>query len=356
MIAAAGVWERLVAAGIVSGTAPPAEEDPSPWYVTAMLGVAAWLSALFLLAFAGVALSDLFRTATSMLVLGMLLCAAAIAVLRFAGNSVFATQLGIAASLAGQALVAFGVLDGGARNAVSWAVIAVFEAILVGVAPQYVHRVLATLGAAVALRMALGAAAVAALFPAVVAAAFVAAQGATPQRLLRDSLWAPVSTGLALALLLVIPFALLDSLFFTVDRSAPFAGAAAWAGTGAVACVFVASIGRLLGEAGIGWRSRTGMWALAGRHPAVARGMAGAGRRRRADRAAGGVRGRPARAGGPRGRGAARRARALLLRAAGPPARQGRGARRDRCRAAGRPLRVALRAQRRTGGRSCVRR
>lgn len=264
MIAAAGVWERLVAAGIVSGTAPPAEDDPSPWYVTAMLGVAAWLSALFLLAFAGVALSDLFRTATSMLVLGMLLCAAAIAVLRFAGNSVFATQLGIAASLAGQALVAFGVLDGGARNAVSWAVIAVFEAILVGVAPQYVHRVLATLGAAVALRMALGAAAVAALFPAVVAAAFVAAQGATPQRLLRDSLWAPVSTGLALALLLVIPFALLDSLFFTVGRSAPFAGVAAWAGTGSVACVFVASIGRLLGEAGIGWRSRTGTWALAG--------------------------------------------------------------------------------------------
>jgi hypothetical protein len=262
--AAAGTWERLAAAGIVSGTAPPAADDRGPWYVAAMLGVAAWLSALFLLAFLAIALSDLLRNATSAIVTGALLCAAAIAVLRVAGIGVFATQLAIAASLAGQALVMFGILEGSARDAVSWAVIAVFEAILVAVAPQYVHRVLATLGAAVALRMALGAAAVAALFPAVVAAAFVAAQGASPQRLLRDSLWGPVSTGLALALLLVIPFALLDSLFFATRRSALFVGLAAWAGTAAVACIFVASIGRLLREAGIGWRSRAGAWALAG--------------------------------------------------------------------------------------------
>ena len=52
-----------------------------------------------------------------------------------------------------------------------------------------------------------------------------------------------MSTGLALALLLVIPFALVDRLFFAAGRSAPFAGVAAWAGTAAVACVFVASIG-----------------------------------------------------------------------------------------------------------------
>ena len=79
-----------------------------------------------------------------------------------------------------------------------------------------------------------------------------------------DSLCAPVSTGLALALLLVIPFSLLDSLFFATGRSAPFIGVAAWAGTAAVTCVFVACIARLVREAGIDWRSRTGMWALAG--------------------------------------------------------------------------------------------
>ncbi len=264
MTSVTGVWERLAAAGIVSGTAPPAADDQSPWYVTAMLGVAAWLSALFLLAFVAIALSDLLRNATSAIVTGALLCAVAIALLRIAAGGVFATQLAIAASLAGQMLVMFGLLEGSARDAASWGVIAVFEAILVAVAPQPMHRVLATLGAAVALRMALGAAAVAALFPALVAAAFVAAQGATPQRLLRDSLWAPVSTGLALALLLVIPFALLDSLFFAAGRSAPLVGVAAWAGTAAVVCIFVASIARLLREAGIGWRSRTGAWALAG--------------------------------------------------------------------------------------------
>jgi hypothetical protein len=264
MTSIAGVWERLAAAGIVRGTAPPAAEEQSPWYVTAMLGVAAWLSALFLLAFVAIALSDLLRNATSAIVTGALLCVVAIAMLRIAGSGVFATQLAIAASLAGQMLVMFGILEEPARDAVSWTVIAVFEAILVAVAPQYMHRVLATLGAAVALRMALGASNVSVFFPAVVAAAFVAAQGATPQRLLRDSLWGPVSTGLALALLLVIPSALLDSLFFATRRSALFVGIAAWAGTAAVACIFVASIGRLLREAGIGWRSRAGAWALAG--------------------------------------------------------------------------------------------
>lgn len=259
----AGVWERLAAAGIVGGTAPPAVDEQGPWYVAAMLGVAAWLSALFLLAFVGIALSDLLRSVTAALVIGALVCAAAIALLRAAGNHVFATQLGIAASLAGQALVVYGVLEGGVRNPVAWLAFAVFEAILVAAAPQQAHRVLATLAAATAVRMALGTVHAGALFPAVLAGAFVAAQGATPARLLRDPVWAPVSGGLALALLLVIPSALVDELLFVTRRSAPLASFPAWAGTVAVAAVFVVSIGRLLREAGIAWRSRAGAWALA---------------------------------------------------------------------------------------------
>jgi len=226
--------------------------------------VAAWVSALFLLAFVAIALSDLLRNATSAIVTGALLCAAAIAALRIAGGGVFATQLAVAASLAGQALVMFGVLEGSARDAASWGVIALFEAILVAAAPAYLHRVLATLGTAVASRMALGEAGVVALYPASIAAAFVAAQGATPQRLLRDSLWSPVSTGLALALLLVIPLSMVDDLFSFAHRPASFIGVSAWMGTAAVTCVFLASIGRLLRETGVGWRSRTGVWALCG--------------------------------------------------------------------------------------------
>jgi hypothetical protein len=264
MTSIAGVWGRLAAAGIVSGAAPSVGDDQGPWYVTAMLGVAAWLSALFLLAFAAIAMSDLLRNETAAIVIGVVVCGAATAVLRIAGIGVFASQLAIAASLAGQALVAFGVLDGSLRHPAPWAAIAVFEAILVVVAPHYLHRVLATLGAAAALRMVLGTAGVAALYAAALAAAFVAAQGATPQRLLRDALWSPVSTGLALALLLVVPLALVDELIAFSRRSAPFAGVPAWVGPAAVMCVFLASIARLLCEAGVGWLSRTGVWALTG--------------------------------------------------------------------------------------------
>ena len=53
MDTAQALWSDLRQAGLVSGGAPPTDEDETPWYVRTMLGVAGWIAALFLLGFVG---------------------------------------------------------------------------------------------------------------------------------------------------------------------------------------------------------------------------------------------------------------------------------------------------------------
>jgi uncharacterized protein DUF4401 len=56
------LWGRLDAAGLVEGNAPSAAADAVPWYVRAMVGIAGWIAACFLLAFIGGAIAFAFRT------------------------------------------------------------------------------------------------------------------------------------------------------------------------------------------------------------------------------------------------------------------------------------------------------
>ena len=56
------LWDRLDAAGLVEGAAPSAAADAVPWYVRAMVGIAGWIAACFLLAFVGGAVAFAFRT------------------------------------------------------------------------------------------------------------------------------------------------------------------------------------------------------------------------------------------------------------------------------------------------------
>lgn len=85
----AHLWESLTAAGIAHGPLPADAGDRSPWYVRAMLGIAAWLAAVFLLAFLGIGLSGLLRNATVAIALGAVICGAAIVLLRQVPGNVF---------------------------------------------------------------------------------------------------------------------------------------------------------------------------------------------------------------------------------------------------------------------------
>jgi hypothetical protein len=259
----AQLWESLAGAGIAHGPLPAEAGDRSPWYVRAMLGIAAWLAAVFLLAFLGIALSGVLRNDTAAIAIGVGVCGVAIAVLRLVPANVFVTQLAVASSLAGQGLIAFGVLDhGGWRDAGPWLAIAALEIVLIALAPDYLHRVLSTLAAAVAMRMALGALGWAALFPALLAAVLVAAQGNGSRVLTRGALWTPVATGLVLALLLLVPSALVWNEIWGVRSALQFVAVPPWVGTVALAVVFVVAIARLLMEARVAWTSPAAAAAL----------------------------------------------------------------------------------------------
>ncbi len=256
------LWERLAFDGIVQGAPPADAGDASPWYVRAMLGIAAWLAAVFLLLFVGIGLSDLLRNATAAIVVGAVICGAAVTLLRMTRGSVFVVQLAVAASLAGQGLFAFGVLEHGWRDLAPWLGVAAFELVLIVLAPDYLHRVLSTLAAAFAVRMAAEVLGWNALFPALLASALVAVHGADLRSPPRAALVAPVTTGLVLALLLVIPVALLWGDFFAARRAVLFTGVAPWLGPAALGIVFVAGVAKLLAEANVAWTSLGGIGAL----------------------------------------------------------------------------------------------
>ncbi len=201
----AQLWETLTTAGIANGPLATDAADHSPWYVRAMLGIAAWLAAVFLFVSLGIGLSGLLRNATAAIAVGAGICGAAIVLMRLFTGNVFVVQLAVASSLAGQALVAFGLLNDGWHDAGPWLAIAAFEIVLIAMAPDYLHRVLSTLAAALAMHMVLVAIGWATLFPALLAAAFAATQGNALRVLAPGSIWSPVAMGLVLGLLFVVP-------------------------------------------------------------------------------------------------------------------------------------------------------
>jgi hypothetical protein len=193
-------WRRLAEAGLVRGDAP-ASPPATPWMIGALVGASAWLAALFLLFFLGIALEDLVRRPAGAIGTGLAVVAAAVVALRFAGERPFAVHLAFAFSLAGQALVLAGiVMESGRDEAWRWWLFALFEATLVAIVPHGGHRVLATLAAAMAVLVALWVVSLSALFLPFVLAAYVGAQSRTLAAAPYPALWHALAIGLALAL------------------------------------------------------------------------------------------------------------------------------------------------------------
>jgi hypothetical protein len=151
----AEIWDRLVAAHIVTGAVPPPGDEEAmqvPWYVRALTGIAGWIAAGFLLGFIGVAL-DFVDSNTSSIIAGLVLTAAAYALLRNGARHAFGSQFAIAMSLAGQVLVWMGIEPDLRRPHVEWLVIAAFQAALAVVLPNFVLRVWCAGAAAIAIAM-----------------------------------------------------------------------------------------------------------------------------------------------------------------------------------------------------------
>jgi hypothetical protein len=116
-------------------------EEGQPWFVRALVGVGAWLASLLLVTFVvGV---NLVTSDEAFIVTGALLILAAVVVRRQVNND-FLNQAALASSLAGQVLLAFGVMETFGSHELEVALIAlmVSNGILIATYPDRTHRFL----------------------------------------------------------------------------------------------------------------------------------------------------------------------------------------------------------------------
>src|SRR5262249_19737010 len=107
------------------------------------------------------------------LIVGVIACVVAAVLFHKLPENDFAGQFAFAVSLAGQALIVFGIADTvGKSVAVVGTVIAVMQAVLFWVVPNYVHRIWAAASGACALAMALADMGLLAITPALALVAF----------------------------------------------------------------------------------------------------------------------------------------------------------------------------------------
>lgn len=119
-----------------------------PWYVRAMVGFGAWLASLLLIGF----VAGLGVLVGGYIVVGLALIAGAVVLRRQLDND-FIVQATLAASIAGQALLAWGIADAGPGESIELlcGVIIVVSGVLFFIFPDRIHRVLSVLFATSAL-------------------------------------------------------------------------------------------------------------------------------------------------------------------------------------------------------------
>jgi hypothetical protein len=168
------LWARLRESGLVAGDMPDAGAARAPWFVRVMLGIAGWIGAMFLLGFVGTGFAFVMKSAGAAFVVGAGACFAAATILRSAPKSDFVAQFGLAVSLAGQALLVVGAWRWFGRSATGIMVfVALQQALLFVLVPNFVHRVWAAWSGALAAAYAIVDAGFFAWAPAAATAAFL---------------------------------------------------------------------------------------------------------------------------------------------------------------------------------------
>ncbi len=150
------IWTTLLETGVVEGTGPEAGKVESPWYVKVLLAFSGWLAALFLLGFIGVGFEFIFDNIIAAFILGGVMILGAYFVLRVPKNEFF-EHLALAASLAGQALVIYGIFYSFDKHEqifwlfvaflqvkIVWLLVALLQVPLAIFMRSFVHRVFST--------------------------------------------------------------------------------------------------------------------------------------------------------------------------------------------------------------------
>lgn len=117
-------------------------EEDTPWYIRLLVGLSAWIAALFLLFFLGELMRD---GQISSLITGLMLCGVAITLRKRASASVFLGQLALVISLTGQIFFMMGVSNLSDSTVVVVLAMIVLEVLLIGLYRDLLHRFLSTL-------------------------------------------------------------------------------------------------------------------------------------------------------------------------------------------------------------------
>lgn len=258
------LWLRLRGAGLVQGDLPVQAEAGSPWYVRVMLGFAGWIGAVFLCFFVGAAFTFVMRSGVAAILVGASACAAAAVIFR-ASRGDFAGQFGLAVSLAGQAILVYGIAEllGRPSLQITALVVAVQQAVLFVLVPNFVHRVFTSWSALAALQLALADSGFSAFAPALATALFVAIWLVEFDRVERVELLRPGGYGIALGA--VQASVMHGALWYGLLLRHPQLGtqSIAWAGAAASAAVLLWAVVALLRREGVALLSGAGKLAIA---------------------------------------------------------------------------------------------
>lgn len=151
--------KKLIDGGIVVAQADGAPTNETPWFVRAIQAFSGWLAALFLLGFIGLGAVFLLDSSVASATLGLMLIGGAYTLLRQAHGD-FLEHLALAASLAGQMLVAWALASvlGSALewgNAGLWWALLGLQVVLALVMPSLTHRTLSAFAACLAFYLAM---------------------------------------------------------------------------------------------------------------------------------------------------------------------------------------------------------
>jgi hypothetical protein len=149
------LWKSLITAGVLqTGVSHDDQSERStsesfeigelkdkisPWYIKMLLAISGWLGAVFILGFVFMLMNDLFDEPVTAGLFGLSLVIAAYFIIRIPKNEFF-EHLGLAISLAGQALVVFSVIDS-ENDSINWLLVGLFHVVLTAVMENFVHRV-----------------------------------------------------------------------------------------------------------------------------------------------------------------------------------------------------------------------
>jgi uncharacterized membrane protein len=268
MNAAAGreLWGRLRSAGLVAGEMPP--QTASPWFIRAMLGIAGWIGALFLIGFIGAAFAMVMRSAGAAAVAALLCSAGAFTLFRMAGKGDFLAQFGLAIGFAGQILFGFAIFEWfRADDILAWLVFAAVEAALAWLLPNFIHRVCTTFVGVIALSLGFAQAGIYGLAQPLAAAGCAVIWCNELRLAAQAGLWRPVGYGLALGVLQTAATPLLGgevSFLFRRGGDGWFQQYGPEVGTLLVAVAFLAVTVQILKELAIDVNSRAGFTVLTG--------------------------------------------------------------------------------------------